>query len=56
MGLAGKMSIEHVTIFLSKYISKGAMDMKFHQMLVTTQLIHTYKENQNKKVQKWSYV
>ncbi len=25
---AGKISIEHVTIFLSKYISKGAVDMK----------------------------
>ncbi len=26
---AGKISIEHVTIFLSKYISKGAVDLKF---------------------------
>ncbi len=26
---AGKISIEHVTMFLSKYISKGAVDMKF---------------------------
>ncbi len=26
---AGKMSIEHATIFPSKYISKGAVDMKF---------------------------
>ena len=26
---AGKISIEHVTIFLSKNISKGAIDMKF---------------------------
>ncbi len=25
----GKISIEHVTIFLIKYISKGAVDMKF---------------------------
>ena len=25
----GKISIEHVTIFLSKYISKGAIDMIF---------------------------
>ncbi len=24
---AGKISIEHVTIFLSKYISKGAVDL-----------------------------
>ncbi len=26
---AGKISIEHVTIFLSKCISKGAVDLKF---------------------------
>ncbi len=26
---AGKISIEHVTIFLIKYIYKGAFDMKF---------------------------
>ena len=26
---AGKISIEHVTIFLSKNISKGAIDMTF---------------------------
>ncbi len=26
---AGKISIEHVTIFPGKYISKGAVDMKF---------------------------
>ncbi len=25
----GKICIEHVTIFLSKYISKGAVDLKF---------------------------
>jgi len=25
----GKISIEHVTIFLSKYISKGAVDLTF---------------------------
>ncbi len=25
----GRISIEHVTIFLSNYISKGAVDMKF---------------------------
>ncbi len=25
---AGKISIEHVTIFLSKYLSKGAVDIK----------------------------
>ncbi len=26
---AGKISIQHVTIFLSKYFSKGAVDLKF---------------------------
>ena len=26
---AGKISIEHVAILLSKYISRGAIDMKF---------------------------
>ncbi len=26
---AAKISIEHVTIFRSKYISKGAVDIKF---------------------------
>ncbi len=26
---AGKISIEHITIFLSKYVSKGAVDLKF---------------------------
>ncbi len=25
---AGKISIEHITMFLSKYISKGAVDLK----------------------------
>jgi len=27
----GKQSIEHVTIYLSKYISKGVIGMKFRQ-------------------------
>ncbi len=26
---AGKISIEHITVFLSKYISKGAVDITF---------------------------
>ncbi len=43
--IAGKISIEHVTIFLSKYISKGAVDLTFHQMLVPTQVSHIYKQN-----------
>ncbi len=41
---AGKISIEHVTIFLSKYISKGAVDMKFPPDVGNIQT-HTYKEN-----------
>ncbi len=37
---AGKISIKHVTVFPSEYISKGAVDIKFYQMLVITQVIH----------------
>ncbi len=40
---AGKISIEHVTIFLSKYISKGAGDMKFSPNVDSNPSIHTYK-------------
>ncbi len=44
---AGKISIEHVTIFLSKYISKDAVDTSItrctsitvHQMSVTNQVM-----------------
>ena len=47
---AGKISIEHVTIFLSKYISKGAIDMKFSPSNPYIQ------RNKNKHIQKLSYV
>ncbi len=41
---AGKISIEHVTIFLRKYISKGAVDIKFSPDVGNNpSLIHTYK-------------
>ncbi len=44
--IAGKISFEHITIFPSKYISKGAVDMIFHQMSIMTQVcIYTYKYN-----------
>ncbi len=42
---AGKISIEHVTIFLSKYISKGTVDMKFSPDVGNSPSIHTYKEH-----------
>ncbi len=43
---AVKISIEHVTIIPSKYISKGAVDMKFSPDVETTQVIHTSKTKQ----------
>ncbi len=45
---AGKMSIEHVTIFLSKYISKGAVDMKFSPD-VGNNPSNPYKQRQQNK-------
>ncbi len=42
-----KICIEHVTIFLSKYISKGAVDLKFSPDV--GQVIYTYKENKTNK-------
>lgn len=38
-----KISIEHVNIFLSNFISNAATDMQFS----TTLVIHTYQINQN---------
>lgn len=40
----GKISTEHITIFLRKDISKVAIEVKFHHMLVTTQVTNTYRE------------
>ena len=40
--IVGKISIAHVTIFLSKYISKGAIDMNFSPILQFTH--HKYPQ------------
>ncbi len=40
----GKMSIKHVTFFLSKYISEGAVDLKF-----SIKSINPYKYNKTNK-------
>ncbi len=45
---AGKISIEHVTIFLSKYISEGAVDLKFSPDLGNNQS-NPYKENKTNR-------
>ncbi len=50
---AGKISIEHVTIFLSKYFSKGVVDMKFSPD-VGNNPSNSYKEKKTNK--KLSYV
>ncbi len=53
---AGKISIEHITIFLSKYISKGAVDMKCSADVGNLQTQTYMQRKQNKYVQKLSYV
>lgn len=53
---AGKISIEHVTIFRSKYISKDAIDMKFSPDVGNSPSNLYLQRNQNKQVQKLSYV
>jgi len=45
---AGEISIEHVTIFLSKYISKGATDMKFSPDVDNNPMNQYIQRNQNK--------
>src|SRR4029434_8511204 len=53
---AGKISIEHVTIFLSNNISKGAIDVTFSPddgNNPSNQYIH---RNQHKYIQQLSYV
>ncbi len=45
---AGKISIEHVTIFLSKYISKGAVDVNISPD-VGNNPSNPYKENETNK-------
>ena len=54
---AGKISIEqHVTIFLSKYIPKSAIDMKLLPDVGNNPSNPYIQRNQNKYVQKLSYV
>ena len=45
---AGKISIEHVTI-LSKYISKGAIDMKCSPDVGNHPIIHTCRQTKTNK-------
>ncbi len=52
---AGKISIESVTIFLSKYISKGAVDMKCSPDVSNNPSNPYIQRKQNKYVQKLSY-
>ena len=49
---AGKISIEHVTIFLSKYILKGSIDMKFSPDVGNNPSNPYMQRNQNKYFQK----
>ncbi len=53
---AAKISFEHVTIFLSKYISKGAADMKFSPDVGNNPRKQYIQLKQNKYVQKLSCV
>ncbi len=52
----GKISIEHITIFLSKYIFKGAVDLKFSPDVDNNPSYPYIQRKQNKQVQKLSYV
>ncbi len=45
---AGKISTEHVNILLSKYISKGAVDMKFSPDVGNNPINPYIQLNQNK--------
>ncbi len=53
---AGKISIEHVTIFLSKCIYKGAVDMKCSPDVGNNPSNPYTQIKQNKLFQKLSYV
>ena len=53
---AGKISIEHVNIFLSKYISDGAIDMKLSPDVGNNPNNPHIQINQNIDVHKLSYV
>ncbi len=43
-----RVNFEHVTIFLSKYISKGAVDMKFSPDVGNKQPMQSIQRKQNK--------
>ncbi len=47
----GKISIEHITIFLSRYISKGAADMTFSPD-VGNNPSNPYIQNKTKQINK----
>ncbi len=53
---ASKKNIEHFTIFRSKYISKGAVDLKFSPDVGNNPSNPYIQRKQNKQVQKLSYV
>ncbi len=56
MYTAGKIIIEHVTIFPSKYISKGTVVMTFSPDVGNNSSNPYIQRKQNKYVQKLSYV
>ena len=51
-----KISIEHVTIFLGKYISKGAIDMTFSPHIGNNPWNQCMQRNQNEYNQTLNYV
>ena len=53
---AVKISIEHVNIFLSKYISDGAIDIKLSPDVSNNSSNPLIQRNQNIYVHKLSYV
>ncbi len=56
MDIAGKISFEHITIFPSKYISKGAVDMIFSPDVDNNPSSSYIQIQQNKYIQKLSNV
>ncbi len=56
MDIAGKISFEHIPIFPSKYISKGAVDMTFSPDVDNNPNNSYIQIKQNKYIQKLSYV
>ncbi len=56
MYTAGNISIEHFTIFLSKYISKDAVDLTFSPDVGNNSSNPYMQRKLNKHVKKLSYV